>query len=79
MKTPWGYEYKEGKLVANHSDLELLSKAKDMITGGMSLREVSNWLSYKGSTPISHEGLKRRLERGVYANGGSLLGGESSE
>jgi len=79
MHVPFGYELNEGKLVPNLSDLELLERAAAMISNGISLREASNWLNYKASGSISHEGLKKRLARGVYSHGGSLLDASEEE
>ena len=79
MKVPFGYTNEQGKLVPNYTDLELLEKAQDMIRSGVSLREARDWLNYKADGSISHEGLKKRLARGIYTHGGSLLDGSQEE
>ena len=79
MHIPFGYELNNGKLEPNLSDLELLERAAAMVSNGISLREASNWLNYKASGNISHEGLKKRIAKGIYTHGGSLLAERRSE
>lgn len=73
MRRPFGYRKEDGSLYPNWEDLELLQEAKDMVEAGVSLRQTADWLNSQASETISHEGLKRRLARGVYSHGGSLL------
>lgn len=73
MKVPFGYKNIDGELIPNLTDLELLEAAGGMVQKGVSLREASSWLNTKAEGSISHEGLKKRLSKGVYTHGGNLL------
>jgi hypothetical protein len=75
---PFGYDKIDGELVPNYEDLELLEKVSEFIGKGFSLREASDYLSLKSSRKISHQGLKKRLQQGIYSKGGSLLGIEEA-
>lgn len=79
MKVPFGYTRSNGNLIPNVEDLELLSRAKELVENGVSLRQVRDWINAKASSTISHEGLKKRLSRGVYVHGDGLLSGYQEE
>lgn len=75
-RTPFGYTKEEGKYVPNFNDLSLLEQARDWLEeGSVSLREARDYINSKSEATISHEGLKLRLQRGIYTHGGSLLDG----
>lgn len=62
---PWGYmPSKEDPRVLNPIDehLTLLEQAKEM-RSHHSLRELATWLTAMTGSPISHQGLKNRLEK----------------
>lgn len=57
----------------NYADLQALEEAQAYIEAGASLRVSAAHINSKASRTISHEGLRKRLRKGVYLRGGSLL------
>lgn len=70
---PFGYDVtEEGNLIPIEDDLEALEEIAEMIEyNALSIREGALWLSEKCSRRISHEGLRKRLNRPVRLDSGS--------
>lgn len=66
-RPPWGYEFtEEWNLIPIEEDLELLKTVKDLLEiKAISLRDAALYLSAKGSRSISHEGLRKRLNKAI--------------
>ena len=66
-KPPFGYDFtNDGHVIPLEDDLEVLSMIGDLIKRGeCSLREGADYISHVSSRPISHQGLKLRLARGI--------------
>ena len=66
-KPPFGYDVTpEGNLVPLEHDLQALDIIREMIEEKtVSLREGAEYLTFKASRSISHQGLKNRLKRPV--------------
>ena len=67
-KPPFGYDLTdEGNLIPIQEDLEILEEIADLLEfKAISLRNAALWLSEEASRSITHEGLRRRLQRPVY-------------
>lgn len=65
---PFGYDLtEEGNLIPLENDLTLLGEVKELLdTNSLSLRDAAFYLTMKASRSISHEGLRKRLNRPVY-------------
>lgn len=71
-KVPWGYDIHPDDpmlLVPDRNALKLLDEAKTWLRIA-SIREVAEWLSKKSGRPISHTGLRDRIDR---EEGGKLV------
>lgn len=78
---PFGYEQGgEGNIFPVQSELDLLNEVAGYVSArAMSLRTAAEWLHQKTGRSISHMGLKKRLDKGVYLyerESGSLLARE---
>lgn len=45
---PYGYEYKDGKLVKVENEIDIVKKIYKMYLGGKSLEDIARWLQDKG-------------------------------
>ena len=64
-RAPWVYDYNEDKTkcIPNPEQLDAFELVKDFLAAGESLRKCADWLySYTGRK-ISHQGIKKRIER----------------
>lgn len=74
-KAPFGYVKTDDGLLPIEQDLALLEEAGQWIEeGSASLRAAADYINSKASSTITHQGLKVRLEKGVYIHGGGLFG-----
>ena len=63
---PFGYEVKDGSdmLFPVEGELEALARAKDFLAISP-IRDVTAWLEFETGRKISHQGLVKRMRRGV--------------
>lgn len=63
---PFGYEQVDGSklLMPIEGELEALSRAKDFLAISP-IRDVTAWIEHETGRSISHQGLVKRMKRGV--------------
>ena len=66
-RPPFGYDMtEEGNLIPIESDLEVLAEVKEMVVmKALSWRDAALYITMKSSRSISHEGLRKRLQKPV--------------